>query len=364
MDIYQVLTQMANERELPLDELKAELEQALESAYKKFVGHPGDVRISIEPQSGWSIFVEKEVVTTVENPAYQIPLEVARKRKQEIEVGDTVPVKIDPNRFGRIAANTFKQVLNQKLREAEQRHTEEVLNEQTGKVVTGIVQRGDPRGDGRAISVLVGKVECELPREEQVYSEARDRYTPNSTIRVYILPRRDKDREMRRQRVIVSRSHPELVRGLFEIEVPEIQQEIVVIKGVAREKGQRSKIAVISTDPSIDPVGACVGVRGARVLAISEELHGEKLDIVPFSEDPNEFISNALSPSKVLKITFSEVDQGDEEKAKVATVVVPDAHEAKAIGKDGVNAKLAGKLTGYMIAIKSESKVAEEAAGT
>lgn len=358
MDILQDLNQMARERDIPIEHLKAELEEALAVSYKKFVGAPGEVSVvvTLDPQKGLTAFIEKEVVGMVTEPSYQMSITEARKRKDDIEIGDFVPVAVDPNRFGRIAAQTFKQVLNQKLREAEKRHSSDFFNEMKENVVSGVVTRRE----GNSIFVQINKVEAELPKREQVPTEERDRYRPNARIRVYVWKVEEGER---RFRVIVSRSHPNLVRRLFEVEVPEIAQGIVQIKGVAREPGHRTKIAVISTDERIDPVGACVGQRGARVQAIVEELHDEKIDIVPFSDDPVTYITNALSPAKVnsIKLSTRENDRGEEENH--AYVVVPDTQLSLAIGKGGQNVRLAAKLTEWKIDIRSESQAAEEARG-
>ena len=275
MDIHQQLNQIAQERDIPPEELLREIEDSLAVAYKKFVGATGEVMVHIDPKKGWSAQLEKEVVGVVTEASFQISLADAKKRKPDAEVGDFIPTEVDPNRFGRIAAQTFKQVLSQKLRESEQRQINEVFHEKMGDVVTGIVTRKD----GQSVFVQVNKVETELPKREQVPTEP---YRPNDRLRVYVLR---VDDSTRRLRVIVSRTHPNLLRKLFELEVPEIANGVVLIKSVARDPGQRSKLAVVSTDERIDAVGACVGPRGARVQVIVDELYDEKIDIVPYSED-------------------------------------------------------------------------------
>jgi N utilization substance protein A len=346
MDILQQLNQIAVERDLPFDELQRELEDALAAAYKKFVGAVGEVTVKIDPQKGWNASVQKEVVGIVSEPSVQIGLVEARRRKPDAEVGDFVPMDVDPNRFGRIAAQTFKQVLSQKLREAETRRIHDVFNEKMGDVVTGTVSRKD----GQSLYIQVNKVEAELPRREQVPTEP---YRPNDRLKVYVYK---VDDMQRRLRVIVSRTHPNLLRKLFELEVPEIADGVVVIRNVAREPGQRSKIAVFSTDERVDPIGACIGPRGSRVQAIVDELYDEKIDVVPFSEDPRKFITDALSPAKVnsLKLNLAE---------KSAFVVVPDNQLSLAIGKGGQNVRLAARLTEWKIDIKSESQAATEKRG-
>lgn len=343
MDILQQLNQIATERDISLDELLREIEDSLAVAYKKFVGATGEVTVHIDPKKGWTAFLEKEVVGIVSEPSFQMNLLEARKKKPDAEVGDFIATEVDPNRFGRIAAQTFKQVLSQKLREAEQRQIQEVFQEKMGDIVSGTVSRSE----GSSIYIQVNKVEAELPRREQVPTEP---YRPNDRLRVYVLR---VDDSTRRLRVIVSRTHPNLLRKLFEIEVPEIAQGVVVIRSVARDPGQRSKVAVISTDERVDAVGACVGPRGARVQAIVDELYEEKIDIVPFSEDPQTYITNALSPAKVNMIRLNEEEHS-------AYVVVPDNQLSLAIGKGGQNVRLAARLTEWKIDIRSETQATAE----
>lgn len=343
MDILQQLNQIAQERDISLEDLLREIEEALASSYKKYVGAEGEVSVHIDPKKGWTAFLEKEVVAMVSDPSLQMSLVEARKRKPDIEVGDFIEVEVDPNRFGRIAASTFKQVLSQKLREAETRQIQEVFHEKIGGVVSGTVTRRD----GQSVYVQVNRVEAELPKREQVPTEP---YRSNDRLRVYVLR---VDDGTKRLRVQVSRTHPNLLRKLFELEVPEIENGVVEIKSVAREPGQRSKVAVISTDERVDAVGACVGPRGARVQAIVDELYDEKIDIVPFSEDAQAFIINALSPAKVNKITLNQEERS-------AYCIVPDSQLSLAIGKGGQNVRLAARLTEWKIDIRSETQAASE----
>lgn len=343
MDILQQLNQIATERDIPVEDLVREIEESLAVAYKKFVGASGEVEVHIDPKKGWTAFLEKEVVGIVTEPSFQMSLMEARKKKEDAEVGDFIATEVDPNRFGRIAAQTFKQVLNQKLREAEQRQIHDVFSEKMGDIVSGTVSRRE----GQSIYVQVNKIECELPRREQVPTEP---YRTNDRLRVYVYK---VDDSRKRLQVIVSRTHPNLLRKLFELEVPEIADGTVLIKSVAREPGQRSKIAVFTTDERVDPVGSCVGPRGARVQAIVDELYDEKIDIVPFSEDPTTYITNALSPAKVNQMKLNE----DE---KSAYVVVPDNQLSLAIGKGGQNVRLAARLTEWKIDIRSEAQAAGE----
>lgn len=345
MDILQQLNQIAQERDIPVQELIGELEEALAVAYRRYVGAQGEVSVKLDPQKGWTAFIEKEVVGEVMEPSIHISVTEAKRRKPEIEIGDFVEVEVDPNRFGRIAAQTAKQVLVQKLREAEHRRVHDTFTDKLNDLVSGtVLRREDP-----IIYVQVNRVEAELPKWEQVPTEP---YRLNDRIQVYVLRVEDSRRGLK---VIVSRTHPNLLRKLFEREVPEIEQGIVLIKNVAREPGQRSKIAVISTDERVDPVGACVGPRGARVQTIVDELYEEKIDIVVYSEDPKTFITNALGPAKVNHIKLDEEN-------KSAYVVVPDSQLSLAIGKGGQNVRLAARLTEWKIDIRSEAQAAAEGA--
>lgn len=344
MDPLQQLHQIAQERELGEEDLIRELEEALALAYKRFVGAAGEISVRVDPKNKWAIYVQKEVVGEVMEPMYQISLQDARRKRPDIEIGDFVDIEVDPHRFGRIAAQTFKQVLQQKLREAEHRKVHGTFSESIGEVVSGTVTRREEM----VTFVEVNRVEAELPKREQVPTE---HYRPNERIRVYVLRVDDTPRGLK---VIVSRTHPNLLRKLFELEVPEIADATVLIKSVAREPGQRSKIAVMSTDERIDAVGACVGQRGTRVQAIVDELHDEKVDIVPYSDEPRTFITNALSPAKVNSIKLDEEN-------KSAYVVVPDTQLSLAIGKGGQNVRLAARLTDWKIDIRSETQAAAEA---
>lgn len=338
MDILQQLRQIAVERDLPLEELQTELEEAMGVAYKKYAGVSGEVSVKLDPTKGWTANVEKEVVAVVEEHSHQISLENARRIDPKVEIGDFVPMAVDPNRFGRIAASTAKQVLQQKLKEAENRRINAVFLEKMGDVVSGTVSRKE----GQTVFIQVNRVEAELPRRDQVPSEP---YRLNDRIKVYVYK---VDDAQRRPRVIVSRTHLNLLRKLFEMEVPEIAQGVVTIESVAREPGQRAKIAVRTTDERVDPIGACIGPRGARVQSIVEELYDEKIDVVPYSEDAKKYIVDALSPAKVQSIRVVEEE-------KQAYVIVPDNQLSLAIGKGGQNVRLAARLTGYKIDIKGES---------
>jgi N utilization substance protein A len=343
MDIIQQLNQIAVEKDVSPEELLREIEDSIAVAYKKFLGTSSDVAVHIDPKEGWTMHVDMEVVGIVTDPRVQISLMEARKRKTDAEIGDFMEKKIDPNDFGRIAAQTFKQVLSQKLREAETRQIHDVFHERMGEVVSGTVSRKE----GQSVFIQVNKVETELPKREQVPTEP---YRPNDRMRVYVLR---VDDSTKRLRVLVSRTHPNLLRKLFELEVPEIAQGVVLIKSVAREPGQRSKLAVQTMDERVDAVGSCVGPRGARVQAIVDELYDEKIDIVPYSDETTTYITNALSPAKVNSIKLNEEDHS-------AYVVVPDNQLSLAIGKGGQNVRLAARLTDWKIDIRSETQAAAE----
>ncbi|RMG25047.1 MAG: transcription termination/antitermination protein NusA [Armatimonadetes bacterium] len=351
--LFATMQQIARERGLSMEDLKGELERALAAAYKRHVGASGDVTVKIDLETGdLQAVCEKEVVGHVTNNFFQIGIDEAKKRNPDAEIGDFIPVAIAPETFGRIAASTFKQVLRQLLRDAERRRTFEEFKDRVGDVVTAEVSHRLKNGD---VVLKVGHGECILPRREQVPTEP---YRPGQRLKVYVLEIQEDER--RGPRVLVSRTHPNLVRRLFEVEVPEIERGVVEIMGIAREPGHRTKIAVRSHDERVDPVGAFVGQRGARVQSIVNELYDEKIDIVPYSENPSEYIANALSPAKVLKITVGEVKDSEGNVRNVARVVVPDSQSSLAIGKGGQNVRLAGFLTRHDITVTPESKAHEE----
>mgnify|MGYP001809633240 CR=1 FL=1 len=346
MDILQQLQQIAMERELSLDELKTELEQALAVAYKKYKGVQGEVTLRLDKNVKSGAVIEKEVVGEVLEPSFQISLNAARRYNPESQIGDFIPVEVDPNTFGRIAAQTFKQVLQQKLREAELRRLHDQFSEKVGEVVSGIVSR---REEGNVL-LQVNRHEIVLPKREQV---GTDDYRPNERLRVLVL-KIEEDR--RGFQVVASRSHPNLLRKLLEYEVPEVAEGLVEIKSVAREPGQRSKLAVISHDERVDAVGACVGQRGSRIQVLMDELRPEKIDVVPWSEDPKQFIINALSPAKVNSIRLNQED-------KTAHVIVPESQLSLAIGRGGQNVRLAHRLTDWKIDINGDERGSEKSGG-
>jgi transcription termination/antitermination protein NusA len=342
-EIMDALTNLAKEKGISSEVIIEALEAALITAYKRNFNQAQNVRIDLSAEKGSvRVFARKEVVEEVSDSRLEISLEEAQKINPAYEIGDFVEIEVTPRDFGRVAAQTAKQVVTQRVREAERGIIYSEFIDREEDIMTGIVQRQD----SRFIYVSLGKVEALLPVSEQMPNET---YKPHDRIKVYITK---VEKTTKGPQIFVSRTHPGLLKRLFELEVPEIFDGIVEIKSVAREAGDRSKISVYSENPEVDPVGACVGPKGARVQTIVNELKGEKIDIVQWSEDPVEFVANALSPSKVLDVMVNE-----EEKA--TTVVVPDYQLSLAIGKRGQNARLAAKLTGWKIDIKSESDARE-----
>ncbi len=339
-EFIEALNQIEREKNIKKDVIIEALENSLLTACKKNFGSAQNITVNFDREKGdLKVLAEKEVVDKVEDPELQISLTDAMKYNVNINLGDKVQIEVTPKDFGRIAAQKAKQLVIQKIREAEKNILYNDYQEKQNELVTGIVQRV-VKG---MVIVEYDKVEAILAENEQVPGEV---YTPNQSIKVYVL---EVKQGTKSPRVMVSRSHPELVKRLFEREVPEIYNGQVEIKSISREAGSRTKIAVYAKSPEIDPIGACVGHNGIRVNGIVEELNGEKIDIIPWSENPVEFIAASLSPSKVVKVAVSK-----EEKS--AKVVVPDYQLSLAIGKVGQNVRLAAKLTGYRIDIKSESQ--------
>jgi transcription termination/antitermination protein NusA len=342
-DLLDALTALEEQKGISRDVLIEAIEAALVTAYKRNFNQAQNVRVDLNLEVGTMlVYSRKDVVEQVEDERLQISLEDAQQINPNYEVGDIVEQEVTPRNFGRIAAQTAKQVVTQRVREAERGLIYEEYVDREDDIVTGTVERQDARN----IYVSIGKVDAALPVNEQIQGEE---YRPQSKVRVYITK---VERTTRGPQVIVSRTHPGLLRRLFELEVPEIFDGTVEIKSISREAGDRSKISVFAHNPEVDAVGACVGAKGARVQTIVNELNGEKIDIVEWSEDPIVFVANALSPSKVLDVQVNE-----EEKS--TTVVVPDYQLSLAIGKRGQNARLAAKLTGWKIDIKSETDARE-----
>jgi N utilization substance protein A len=343
-ELLDALTVLEREKGISKDVLLEAIEAALISAYKRNFNQAQNVRIDINAQTGtMRVFARKEVVDEVFDPRLEISLDEAKAINPQYDVEDVVEIEVTPKDFGRIAAQTAKQVVTQRVREAERGVIYSDFIDREEDIMTGIVQRQD----SRFIYVNLGKIEALLPQSEQMPTE---QYHPHDRIKVFITK---VEKTTKGPQIFVSRTHPGLLKRLFEIEVPEIYDGTVEILSVAREAGDRSKIAVHSENPEVDPVGSCVGQKGQRVQAVVNELKGEKIDIVRWSEDPVEYVANSLSPSKVVKVIVSEAD-------KATTVVVPDFQLSLAIGKRGQNARLAAKLTGWKIDIKSESEARED----
>ncbi len=342
-DFLEALQQIAREKEISPEALLETVESALVTAYKKNFASQGEIKVRINSATAtFQVFCQRTVVEEVEDPTLEVALDEARKHDPDILPGEVLELEVTPNTFGRIAAQTAKQVVVQRIREAEREKVFEEFNERVGEVITGSVQRREFKN----IIIGLGKIEALLPPQEQVDTEP---YRFNDRIKVYMLEVR---RTPKGPQVIVSRTHPSQIRRLLELEVPEIADGIVTIKSVAREPGARSKIGVHSRDEKVDPVGSCVGHRGSRVQAVVNELYDEKIDIVRWSPDTSQFIAEALSPAKAVKVTINE-------DAKSAFVIVPDNQLSLAIGKSGQNVRLAARLTGWRIDIRSESQVAK-----
>ncbi|WP_010630918.1 transcription termination factor NusA [Sporolactobacillus vineae] len=342
-DLVEAITALEKDKGISKEVLLDALEAALISAYKRNFEQAQNVRVAIDETLGQiKVYARKEVAEAVENPNLQISLDDAKKLNSNYQIGDTVEIEVTPRNFGRIAAQTAKQVVTQRVREAERGVIYSEFIDRQDDIMTGIVQRIDHR----FIYVDLGRVEALLPQSEQMPNET---YRPHDRIKVYLTKVEDNKKG---PMITVSRTHPGLLKRLFELEVPEIYDGTVEIKSISREAGDRSKIAVYAEDPEVDAVGACVGQRGARVQTIVNELKGEKIDIVNWSEDPVIYVANALSPSKVVKVIVHEAE-------KATTVIVPDYQLSLAIGKKGQNARLAAKLTGWKIDIKSETEAEE-----
>ncbi len=347
-DFLVAITQLCNDRGLPKEVVIAAVEQALVSAYRRDFGGGQNISAVIDPATGKAkIFTIKKIVDQVNDRRQEISLADAQAYDPMAQVGETIRIETTPADFGRVAAQAAKQVIMQRIREAEKEVLYSTFSQREGEIVLGTVHTIEPQH----ITVSLGKLEAILPRSEQIPTE---RYRHNQKIRAYIV---EVNKTARGPQVILSRTHRNMLRRLFELEVPEIFNGLVEIKMIAREPGSRSKIAVAATQDGIDPVGACVGQRGIRIQAIVNELSGEKIDVVEWSADTAKFIANALSPAKPLSVTLTEGPNGD----KVANVVIEHKQLSLAIGKEGQNARLAAKLTGWRIDIKSDQQIAKEA---
>ena len=345
VEFFSSLDLVSKERRINKDVLCSAIESALISAYKKNFGKNANVRATIDPTKGVvEIFSRKTVVEEVYDSQCEMTLAEAREIRPQYELGDLVEVEVTPKNFGRIAAQTAKQVVVQHLREAERGVIYDEYSQKENEILTAIVQRVENKN----VFVELGRTEGVLDPTQQMPTEELG---PNDRIKVYVM---EVSRLGRGPQIQVSRTHPGLVKRLFELEVPEIVTGVVQIKSIAREAGFRTKMAVLSTDPLIDAVGSCVGPRGMRVENVVNELKTEKIDIVKWSNDPAEYIANALNPARVISVSVSDTE-------KSARVIVPDNQLSLAIGKEGQNARLAAKLTGWKIDIKSQSQVEADA---
>lgn len=343
-DILSALSELEKEKGIRQDVVLEAIKAALESGYKKNFSKSNNFSIDIDEKNGeYKLFADKTVVENVENKNQEITLDEAREINSKYELGDIVKIEIKPKKdFGRIAAQTARQVILQKIREAER---ESIYSEYYGResdILTGVVQRVN-KGN---VYVDLGKIEGVLTQNEQIPNEI---YNQGDRVKTVIVEVKNTGKGAS---IVLSRSHPNLVKRLFELEVPEIHDGIIEIHAISREAGSRSKIAVFTNDPNVDPVGSCVGNKGARVKNIIDEICQEKIDIIIFDKDPTKFIANSLGPAKILKVTVNE-------KEKSAVAVVPDNQLSLAIGKEGQNARLAAKLTGWKIDIISEVQEAQ-----
>ena len=342
-ELLEALTILEKEKNISKDVMMEAIENSLLSACKNHFGTSDNIKIVMDRETcDYSVFAEKEVVEEVFDPAIEISLEDAEKTNPSLHIGDIAQVPVYSKEFGRIATQNAKNLILQKIREEERKVVFDQYFEKEKDIVTGIVQRYV----GKNISINLGRADAMLTENEQVKGE---HFEPTERIKLYIVEVKNTTKG---PKILVSRTHPELVKRLFEAEVAEVKDGTVEIKSIAREAGSRTKMAVWSNDPNVDPVGACVGMNGARVNAVVQELRGEKIDIINWDENPALLIENALSPAKVISV-MADPD------AKVASVIVPDYQLSLAIGKEGQNARLAARLTGYKIDIKSETQARE-----
>jgi len=338
-ELVTAMRQLTAERDLPMDVIIEAVQNALAATYKRQYGQVPEVRVVLDTDTGeFHVYAEKTVVIEVQDEATQISLKDVENYPGNPGLHEIVEVEVTPPNFGRIAAQTAKQTILQRIQEAERDLVYEEFANREGEVLTGTIERVEPRG----MIVNLGKAEAVLPPQEQV---PRERYRLGQRLKVYLVK---VDRGMRTPQLIVSRGHRGLVRRLFEVEVPEIFNGTVELKAIAREPGSRTKVAVSSRQEGIDPVGACVGMRGVRIQNVVNELNGEKIDVVQWDESPARFVANSLSPAQVLSVDAESCKQH-------AIVTVPDAQLSLAIGKEGQNARLAAKLTGWRVDIKKQS---------
>ena len=343
-ELILALEDLEKEKGIKKEYLLESIESALVTAYKRNFDALENVKVVMDKQTGATyVYSIKEVVERANDPVQEISLDEAKKINKSIQIGDNVEIEIVPKNFGRIAAQTAKQVIVQKIREAEREILYNDYSDKKGEIVSGPIQKAE-----RGIVVMdLGKLEGVMPLKEQIPTE---NYNVNDKIKAYVV---DVEKgEKGAPQVIVSRSHPDFVRKLLEFEIPEIYEGLIEIKSVSRDPGKRSKVAVYSQDPNIDPVGSCVGQRGIRIQNVINELHGEKIDVIEWNADPSIFIASALLPAQIMAVDIKEEE-------KFAQVIVPDEQLSLAIGKAGQNARLAAKLTAWKIDIKSESQFRE-----
>ena len=348
-ELIYVIQQIGNEKGIGTEVLFEALESALLSASKKTMGVADNVRMHLNRQTGTlQVFVRRKVVEEVTDPKLEISVADARALNGDAQLEDELEIEMAPQEFGRIAAQTAKQVILQRVRDAERDAIYSEFIDKEAKIVRGVVHRIEKRN----VIVELGKAEGVIVEREQIPGE---RYNPGDRVRAYVV---EVKKTAKGPQIMLSRSHPGLLARLFETEIPEIAEGLVQVKAAAREPGERAKVAVASTKRDIDPIGACVGLRGTRIQVISRELRGEKIDIVEWSPDPAAFVARALSPAKVSSVTVIEAGEGEERRS--ALVIVPDNQLSLAIGKRGQNARLAAMLTGIRVDIKSESEAEEE----
>ncbi len=345
IEFLSAMDELAENNGINKQTLMESIEQALLVAYKKnFDSVDENIKVVIDRIDGkMHVYQQKEVVEEVEDDKSQISLEDAKKKDKTFKLGDTVQFDIKPKEFGRIAAQTARQIITQKIREESRRVIFDEFADKKGEIITGLVQKAD----GGAVILDLGKIEGIMPKKEQIVTE---KYSVNDKVKACIINVAEGKKGS--TQIILSRSSIEFIRKLFEIEIPEIYEGVIEIKSISRDAGSRSKIAVYSPNPNIDPVGSCVGQKGIRIQNIINELNGEKIDVIEWNEDPSIYISTALLPAKVLAVDIKEEE-------KFAQVIVPDDQLSLAIGKSGQNAKLAAKLTNWKIDIKSESQFRE-----
>ena len=342
-ELLEALTILEEEKNISKDTMMDAIENSLISACKNHFGTSDNIKVIMDRETcDYSVFAEKEVVEEVFDPALEISLEDAEKLDSSLHLGDIAQIPVESKSFGRIATQNAKNLILQKIREEERKAVFDQYFEKEKDIVTGVVQRYV----GKNISINLGRADAMLTENEQVKGEV---FKPTDRIKLYVVEVKNAPKG---PKILVSRTHPELVKRLFEAEVAEVKDGTVEIKSIAREAGSRTKMAVWANDPNVDPVGACVGLNGARVNAVVNELRGEKIDIINWDENPALLIENALSPAKVISV-LADPDE------KVASVIVPDYQLSLAIGKEGQNARLAARLTGYKIDIKSETQAIE-----